>query len=71
LKPKTRDWLNTVIAGYDLEEHHVRLLTLAFESWDRCVQAREAIADPVLPLPTDLVFQERGRKYAVERDAKI
>ena len=43
LRPGTRQWFEAVTAEYILEEHHVRLLTLACEAWDRCCEAREAI----------------------------
>jgi hypothetical protein len=44
LQPATRQWFASVVEDYELEPHHVRLLTLAAEAWDRGVQAREAIA---------------------------
>jgi len=43
LKASTRRWFRDVLAEYALEAHHVRLLTLAGEAWDRGVQARQAI----------------------------
>jgi len=36
----TRRWFAEVLEQYELEPHHLRLLTLAGESWDRCTQAR-------------------------------
>ena len=43
LRAPTRRWFVQVTTDYALEPHHVRLLTLAAESWDRCEQAREAL----------------------------
>ena len=43
LRAATRRWFEAVCADYELEEHHVRLLTLACEAWDRGQQARELI----------------------------
>jgi phage terminase small subunit len=43
LRPETREWFRSV-ADWALQSHHVRLLTLAAESWDRCQQAREILA---------------------------
>jgi putative hemolysin len=44
LRPATKAWFSSVFDEYSLEPHHVRLLTLAAESWDRCCEAREALA---------------------------
>ena len=35
LRPETREWFRSVVADWALQSHHVRLLTLAAESWDR------------------------------------
>jgi hypothetical protein len=43
LRPETRRWFEHVTDEFALEQHHTRLLTLAGEAWDRCVQAREAL----------------------------
>lgn len=44
LRPATRKWWEQVMLDYDLQEHHVRMLTAAAESWDRACEARELIA---------------------------
>jgi P27 family predicted phage terminase small subunit len=41
---ETRRWWSSVVEEYELEPHHVRLLTLAAETWDRIQQARRVIA---------------------------
>ena len=43
LQPATRAWWEAVVSRWQLEDHHVRLLTLAGEAWDRGQQAREQI----------------------------
>ena len=43
LSPESQAWFAAVVTGYDLEPHHVRLLTLAAEAWDESRVAREAI----------------------------
>jgi|ERR1700687_3312803 len=45
LKAETQKWFASVVEEYELEPHHVKLLTLAAESWDRSCQARLAIAE--------------------------
>lgn len=43
LCPETQGWYASVLADYDLEEHHRRLLQLAAEAFDRAQVARQAI----------------------------
>ena len=44
LKNGTREWWEKVNRDFNLEPSQVRLLTLAAEAWDRCVQARKAVS---------------------------
>ena len=70
LRAPTREWFTSVVSDYQLEQHHIRLLTLAAESWDRCVEAREALAEHGL-VYTDRFGSPRARpEIAVERDNK-
>lgn len=72
LAPATRRWWRSVVESYVLEEHHVRLLTLAAECWDRTQQARAALATV-----GSLTFDDRhGRpvlrpEVGVERDSRL
>ena len=43
LQPATKVWWESVTGRWELEEHHIRLLTLAGEARDRGQQAREQI----------------------------
>jgi phage terminase small subunit len=43
LKSETQKWFASVVEEYELEPHHVKLLTLAAESWDRAQAARMAL----------------------------
>ena len=52
LRPATRAWWQSVVDGWELEEHHIRLLTLAAHAWDRCEEAREQIAVDGLTVST-------------------
>jgi P27 family predicted phage terminase small subunit len=58
LKPATRRWWRDVVSSWELQEHHVRLLTLACEAWDRCAQARQQIDREGLTVQT----REAGAK---------
>jgi len=71
LRPDTAGWWLSVAADYALEPHHLRILTLAAESWDRGVEAREAIARHGC-VYVDRFDQPRARpEVAMERDARI
>jgi phage terminase small subunit len=71
LQEPTREWFCRVVADYHLEPHHLRLLSLACEAWDRCTQARVALAEHGLTY-TDRFKQPRARpEVAIERDSRI
>ena len=44
LRKETQAWWTSVHSEYELQDHHVRLLTLACEAYDRANEARETIA---------------------------
>jgi len=71
LRKATAKWWQTVCRDYEMEPHHLRLLTLAAESWDRCQEAREALATNGLTYQ-DRFNQPRSRpEVAIERDSRI
>ncbi|MGK9261193.1 hypothetical protein KXS15_09540 [Sinorhizobium meliloti] len=43
LRPETQKWWRTVLADFELEGHHLRLLQLAAEAWDQAQGAREVL----------------------------
>ena len=71
LRPETADWWRSVLADYDLEEHHVRLLHLACEAWDRCQQAREQIDRDGLTVTTADGGMKAHPAVAIERDTRL
>lgn len=71
LQPATGQWWRSVQDDYLLEPHHVRLLTLAAEAWDRCQQAR-AVLDRDGLIYLDRFEAPRARpEVAIERDSRI
>lgn len=71
LRLSTRQWFASVVKEYELEPHHVRLLTLAAEAYDRGQDAREAIAKLGVTF-TDRFGSPRARpEVAVERDSRL
>ena len=71
LRPTTRRWWSAVVSDYDLEDHHLKLLTLAAEAWDRVCQAREVIDRDGLTY-VDRFDQPKARpEVGIERDSRI
>jgi phage terminase small subunit len=71
LRADTAAWFAAVITEYELDSHHVRLLTKACEAWDRSEQAREAIAALGLTY-TDRFNSPRARpECGIERDSRL
>ena len=71
LHETTRKWWLSVVAEYELEPHHVRLLTLAAESWDRCQQARAAIEERGLTYDDRFGAPRSRPEVAIERDSRL
>ena len=73
LAAPTKKWFARVARDFDLEEHHVRLLTAACESWDRMTGARETMAkEGVGTTYTDRFgFPKVRPEVAIERDARL
>jgi phage terminase small subunit len=70
LRAATRRWWAGVVTGYELEAHHLMLLTKAAEAWDRAEQARELLAEHGLTY-ADRFGQPRARpEVAIERDSR-
>lgn len=71
LRAATARWWESVLADYALEAHHVRLLSLACEAWDRCQEARETLAKKGLTFD-DRFGQPHARpEVAIERDSRV
>jgi phage terminase small subunit len=67
----TRKWFSAVVAEYSLEPHHLKLLTLAAESWDRCVAARKAIKANGLTYADRFGAPHARPEIAIERDSRL
>lgn len=71
LSPSAAEWFDGVLEEFDLEPHHVRLLTLAAEAWDRGVQAREALATHGMTFQDRFGAPHARPEIAIERDCRI
>lgn len=70
LKPATQEWFLGVTKAYALDGHHLRLLQLAGEAFDRAQEARE-----ILAVEGITVGGREGAKphpcIAIERDSRL
>ncbi len=71
LKPATKEWFAAVIKDYKLQDHHIRLLSLAGEAWDRGQQAREGIEANGLTFVDRFGAPHARPEIAIERDSRI
>ena len=71
LRAKTRRWFTSVCSNYELEEHHLRLLTLASEAWDRCEQARQILDREGLTYDDRFGAPRARPEITVERDSRL
>jgi phage terminase small subunit len=71
LAPATRKWFLAVLRDYQLEEHHIRLLTLAGEAFDRAGQARALIERDGLVVPTNDGGMKAHPAVTIERDNRL
>lgn len=71
LRPATAKWFEGVTDEFDLEPHHVRLLTLAAEAWDRGQAAREVIDRDGLTYVDRFGSPKARPEVGIERDSRI
>lgn len=68
LSAEAASWWKSVVSDYALEPHHLRLLQAAAEAWDRCQQAREAVAEQGLTFKAANGDLKTNPACAIERD---
>lgn len=71
LRAATSHWFTEIIGEYDLESHHIRLLTKACESWDRSEQAREGLVKHGLTFEDRFGSPHARPEIAIERDSRL
>jgi P27 family predicted phage terminase small subunit len=71
LSASTKRWWKSVVAEFQLEDHHLHLLKLACEALDQAELARETLATLGMTY-VDRFGSPRARpEVAIERDARI
>jgi phage terminase small subunit len=71
LQRATKRWWSGVVADFAMEPHHLRLLTLAAEAWDRGQEAREVLAEKGLTYEDRFDCPRARPEVAIERDSRI
>lgn len=71
LRAPTRTWWSMVVATYQLESHHERLLTLACEAWDVGQLATERISTDGLWVTDRFGAVKPHPAVAIQRDARL
>ena len=71
LTASTRRWWENVVREWELAEHHIRLLTLAAEAWDRAEAARCAVQEHGLIFITRFGEPRARPEVGVERDSRL
>jgi phage terminase small subunit len=71
LSEPTRKWFASVVEDYQLEPHHLRLLQLAAETWDRGQQAREVLNRDGPTYLNRFNYPCARPVVAIERDSRL
>lgn len=71
LKAATKRWYKQVLEDYELEPHHMKILTLAATSWDRAQDARELIDKEGAIIPDRFGSPKKHPAVDVEKDSMI
>ena len=71
LSPSAQNWWRTTTDAYILQEHHLRLLQLLCEAWDRAQTARAQLDAEGLLVPGREGVTRPHPCIAIERDARV
>ncbi|MDI7865050.1 P27 family phage terminase small subunit [Rhizobiaceae bacterium n13] len=71
LSDAAKRWWKSVVTDYELEPHHLKLLALACESWDRTQQARAILDREGICVTDDRKNVRAHPAVAIEKDSRI
>jgi len=71
LSASSKRWYREVVADYDLQSHHLRLLQVAAEAWDRLQQARAVIKKDGIVVADRYGSPKNHPALSTERDSRI
>jgi phage terminase small subunit len=70
LQSATRKWFQQICRDFALESHHLRILLVAAEMWDRSVSARDSIAEHGLMIEDRYGCLKANPACELERSSK-
>jgi P27 family predicted phage terminase small subunit len=70
LSKESAAWFKHTVALYDMDEHHIKLLTLACESWDRGTQARKGLEQHGLTFVDRHGSRKPAPEISIEKDSR-
>jgi P27 family predicted phage terminase small subunit len=70
LSEATKAWWNEVCAEFVLRSHHLKILEVACDAWDRMTQARALLAAEGLAVSTSEDGQKLHPAFVAERDSR-
>ncbi len=71
LRPESRRWWDEIVSEFCLEPHHLKVLQLACEAWDRACEAREALKRHGLTYADARGFPRPRPEAAIARDSAV
>jgi P27 family predicted phage terminase small subunit len=71
LSPSSAAWWRTTVERFVLEEHHLRLLQLCCEAWDRAQAARAQLDRDGLTVESEKGVIRAHPCIAIERDSRL
>jgi P27 family predicted phage terminase small subunit len=71
LSSQSRKWWLSVVNDYELQSHHLRLLTLAAEALDRAQEAREILQEENIIVHDRYGKPKAHPAVAIERDSRL
>jgi P27 family predicted phage terminase small subunit len=69
LQPASKLWWSEIINTFYLESHHLKLLQLACEAWERCQEARKQLAEDGITIEGREGGMRPHPAIAIERDS--
>ena len=71
LRAATRRWYAGVVADYQLDPHHLKLLVLCCEAFDRCQEARQVLAAEGMVYVDRFGAPKPRPEISIERDSRL